>query len=262
MPSPITLSFCSIAFRNEPIKAVVPRLANIGYDAVEVFGGHVEKKSDDESHALRRLADDSGIQLLLIAPYFILTRTRQHFDETMQIAQRTIHAARILGATKIRTFTDVAGDGIGSDVATPAHWAQAVEGLQQITAMDRSIQFVVETHEHTLADTPDACEQLIARVGAPNLKLNFQPSFESVAQGLNAVFDRLHPHITHMHLHQFSQAAPGTWVEAPGDLDFPAFLRHLRTAGYTGSISVEYCWKDVPWHRAQSANAYLRPLLG
>src|SRR5688500_3442800 len=124
MSKPITLSFCSIAFRNEPIEDVVPRLAAIGYDAVEVFGAHVEKKTPDELKALRSLAENANIRLLVVAPYFILTRTRQHFDETMQIAERTAHAAKLLGASKIRTFTDVAGDGIGSDVATPAHWDQ------------------------------------------------------------------------------------------------------------------------------------------
>jgi 3-dehydroshikimate dehydratase len=261
MSKPITLSFCSIAFRNEPIEDVVPRLAAIGYDAVEVFGGHVEKKTPEELKALRSLAEDANIRLLVVAPYFILTRTRQHFDETMQIAERTIHAARLLGASKIRTFTDVAGDGIGSDVATAAHWEQAVEGLKRITAMERTIQFVVETHEHTLADTPDAAEQLLARVAAPNLKLNFQPSHQSVDAGLNSVFDRLHPHITHMHLHQFSAAKPGTWVEEPGDLDFAHFIAHVRAAGYSGSMSVEYCWREVPWQRAESAHAFMRKLL-
>ena len=40
-----------------------------------------------------------------------------------------------------------------------------------------------------------------------------------------------------------------------------AAIAHVREAGYVGSMSVEYCWRDVPWERAESAHAFMRKLL-
>lgn len=259
-PRSIMLCFCTLAFRQEPIETVLPRLAEAGYDGAEVFGRQIEGKSDDQLRELRGVADAAGIKLPLIAPYFVLTRGDKERAETIQVAERCVKAAAILGATKIRTFTDVA-DGIGSDIATPEHWKNAVNGLRTITAMNRSIEFVVETHGKTLADTVEAAERLIHEVAVPNLKINFQPTPVMVAYGLNRAFDRLRAHITHMHLHQFSPTAHGTWLDEPGDVSFPDFISHIRSRGYAGSISVEYCWKDVPWAKVKPACQYMRKLL-
>ncbi len=255
------LSCCSIAFRDEPIEDVVKRYAEIGYDAVEILGRQIENNSEQSLRDLRKLADDRGIKLLVVSPYFILTRNRQHFDESMKTAEWSVNTAHILGATKIRTFTDVAGDGIGSDAATSEHWDQAVEGLQRICAMDRQIEFVVETHPHTLADQVDSIEQLFSRVNQPNLKLNFQPTAPTIAHGLNRAFDRLKDLITHMHLHQLKSDGQGTYVDEPGEVDFPDFTTHIKQGGYAHSISVEYCWKNVPWEKVESAHGYMRSLL-
>lgn len=56
----ITLTFCSIAFRDEAIEAIIPRLAQIGYDAVEIWANHVV-----ETHPLT-LADVPGSALQLL----------------------------------------------------------------------------------------------------------------------------------------------------------------------------------------------------
>jgi 3-dehydroshikimate dehydratase len=234
----------------------------MGYDAIEVFGKHVEGKTDEQLADIRRRADDAGIELLVVSPYFVLTRGREEYDQTMETGRFAVHAARILGASKIRTFTDVAATGIGSDIAEPHHWEQAVEGLTELTGLDRSLEFVVEMHAHTLADTADSALTLLERVGAPNLKLLFQPGKAFLDQGLHDVFDRLQPHIRHMHLQQIGRDHGEAWVEEAGELDFAAFIEHLHQAGYDGSMSIEYCWKGVPRERARTAAEFMRRRLG
>lgn len=255
------LSCCSLAFRDEPIEDVVRKYAAIGFDAIEIMQRQIQDHSNDALKSLRELADGAGIKVLVIAPYFILTRGQPHYDETMQIAEATIKAAHILGATKVRTFTDVAHDGIGSDIATESHWEHAVAGLKKITAMDRSLEFVVETHPHTLADTVEASEKLLSRVEAPNLKLNFQPTPPMVRFGLLKAFDRLQPHIAHMHLHQINAEGVPTYLDSPGEVDMPGFIAHIRHRGFDESISVEYCWKNVLWDRMQPAHDVMRKWL-
>ena len=261
MATQIQLNFCSIAFRHEPLEQIIPRLANIGYDGVEVFFAHVDGMDTTGLKAIRRQADEFQIRLPVFSPYFCLTRGSAEYDQTLRTATHAVEVAHILGATKIRTFTDVGPDGLASAQATNAHWEQAVRGLRTITAMDRNLEFVVETHEQTLADTVDTIRRLMREVSAPNLNVNFQSCKDFLCRGLNSAFDDLAPWISHMHLHQTTASHGDGWVETVGEIDFPDFIAHAKQAGYCGSMSVEYCWRDVPWERAESAHRYLAELL-
>ena len=40
------ICFCSIAFRTEPIEEIIPKLARLGYQGVEIWGHHIDGKSD------------------------------------------------------------------------------------------------------------------------------------------------------------------------------------------------------------------------
>ena len=261
LPHRVVLTFCSIAFRDEPLEQVIPRVAEIGYDALEIFFTHIQSRDDTALKTIQQLAATHGIRLLVLSPYFTLTRGRAEYEQTLQTAANIVAAAHVLGVTKIRTFTDVGPDGLSSAQATIANWKQAVCGLQTITAMDRSLEFVVETHEQTLADTVATTRRLMQEVAAPNLKVNFQPCEDFLRRGLNFAFDDLAPWISHMHLQQVTPSHGDGWVEATGAIDFPDFIAHVKHAGYRGSMSVEYCWRDVPWERAESACRYLAGLL-
>ncbi|HUT58144.1 MAG TPA: sugar phosphate isomerase/epimerase [Phycisphaerae bacterium] len=257
----ITISLCSIAFRDEPIESLVPRIAQIGYDAVEIFGSQIDGKSDEELSALKDLCAEHGLRPLAVAPYLSLTRSREAYDESLACAERFVHYCRVLGAPKFRTFTDVGPKGIGSDVATPQQWAQGIEGLKHITALDRGIAFVMETHPQTLVDTVESIERVLAEVDAPNLKVLYQPGNTDFRQrGIIECWRRLRPHVEHMHIqnHRDDDAPP--YVEE-GTLDLPAFFRAVKADGYDGSMSVEYCWRDVPWEKVESACAYLAKYL-
>ncbi len=50
-------------------------------------------------------------------------------------------------------------------------WAACVAGLKAITALDRNLPFVLETHGKTLADTGPSARRLMAAVAAFNRPL-------------------------------------------------------------------------------------------
>jgi len=253
-----TISFCSLAFRNEPIETVVRRLADIGYDAVEVFFHHVDKHSQQQLGELRDTIRKLGISPIVLSPYLWLTRDEKLYAETMEIATRAVEIARSLGIPKIRTFTDAGSDALPSEKATEAHWAQCIKGLREITAMAPEIDFVVETHDCSLANTIESCKRLIQETNASNLHLNFQPTTEFLEKGYIESFDALFPWIAHMHIAQAGEGHADHWLEGPGLIDFPAVFRHLKGKNYQGTLSVEYCWQGVPWERAESALRFIK----
>jgi len=255
-----TISFCSLAFRNEPIEAVVERLAGIGYNAVEVFFGHLEKHSPQQLAELRETMRKLGIRPIVLSPYFWLTREPKNTAESMEIATRAVEIARALGIGKIRTFTDAGPDALASENATEAHWAMCVKSLREITAMAPEIDFVVETHNNSLANTLASCKRLIEETAVPNMHFNFQPTTEFMEKGYLECFDALFPWITHMHIAQAGKDKEH-WIEEAGEIDFPAVFRHLREKNYQGTFSIEYCWGNIPWERAESAFRFVKGLV-
>ena len=256
----ITISLCSIAFRNDPIEDLIPRIAADGYDAVEIFFGQLDGKTEAELANIKEIADEHKLEILVIAPYFILTRGQENYDNTLVDAQRYVDYGRALGATKMRTFTDVGPTGVGSDVVTPEQRAMCVKGLKVMTAMAPEMQWVLETHGGTLADTVESILKLIEEVGAPNLKVNFQVS-NFVDTGLLQAYDALEKHIDHMHIHNRSPEGGGAYVYE-GTINYEKFFKEIQARGYDESLSIEYCWKGVPYEESAKAYQYVAKILG
>lgn len=247
-----TISLCSLAFRDDPLEQLLPTIREAGFDAVEVFGGHVEGKSDAELAVLREQAESLGLEILAVAPYLWLTQNDELREKSMGIAKRTIHQARLLGAAKIRTFTDAGPTGIGSEVAGPEQWDQAVSCLKTITSLAPGICFALEMHANTLADTEASALRVLERVGADNLKLLFQPSQSLWIPEMR----RLLPVIGHMHVHNVDSEGKACPLEN-GRLDMAQFFDALLDAGYQHSLSLEYCWRGPSWEQVRSGKEFL-----
>ena len=256
------ISLCSLAVRNEPIETVVERLAAIGYNAIELFYSHVERHSDQQLEQLRARMQELGIRPLVISPYFFLTRDTKAYAETMETARRAIDIARKLWIPKVRTFTDAGPDALPSEKATDLEWAQCIRGLREMTAMAPELDFVVETHQNSLANTQQSCRRLIQETNVPNLHLNFQHTEEFLRDGYIASVDALFPWITHMHLAQAGEGHSDHWIEEDGPIDFSNLFRHLEEKGYKGTFSIEYCWQNIPWARAESGFRFVKDLIG
>jgi sugar phosphate isomerase/epimerase len=246
--------FCSIAFRDEPIEQIIPKLARLGYDGVEIWGNHLKDKTDAQLDEIRQIATGCNLSIEVLSPYFWLTRDLPELiEESLQTAERFVGYARRLGARRIRTFVDAGNDGIGSAEATPAHWQRATELLKRITAMGPDLWFVMETHGCTLADTPESTQEVLKRVAAPNLKINYHVGGRDTLRG----YRLLRSDIEHFHM-QNEHGPEGSGYLEDGQSQLPPFFAELLKDGYTGSMSVEYCFSGATWDRAESARKWLR----
>jgi sugar phosphate isomerase/epimerase len=172
-----------------------------------------------------------------------------------------LQIASALGVKKIRTFVDCGPDGLSSGRAKEAHWEAACRGLKELCEMDPSTDFVVETHENTLADTLPSVERLLKDVAKRNLRLNYQATADFLERGYLACIETLFPVIAHMHWEQIRPDGRATYIEEEGLIDFGELIELLTIKGYTGTASVEYCWTPVEAGRVNSAWRHLAGLL-
>ena len=251
------VSCCSIAFRDKPITEALESIKAAGFCGVEIWFPHIEKMSEGELRELASLCSESGIRIPVIAPYFSFTRGPEAACQALSTAANAIRVAAILGCKKIRTFVDIGPDGLPSRLADKGDWDAACRGLRELCSMDPSIEFVLEAHENTLADTYPSIIHLFERVEAPNLKLNFQIVPDFLERGYMKCLRELFPLVGHLHLHQVAPRGVHTYIEEAGWIDFHELITFLRRQGYGGTASLEYCWSPVAAGRCDSEAAYL-----
>jgi len=238
---------CTIAFRDDDVREVIDRAARLGFDEVEIIGKQVEEKTDAQLDAIKKTAEEAGMGISGLSPYFWLTQNAELLEHSISTAERFVAIARRLGAGMIRTFTDAGPTGIGSHEATEEHWAVAVQALQTMTAMAPEITFAVETHHNTLADTPESVESLLHRVDAPNLKILYQPLSR---KGVVGDFLRFEPLVRQIHLNPHLGPDPEAGLACCG-YDYGALLECLGQRGYPHSCALEFCvpgtgsWEEI-----------------
>lgn len=232
-------------------------IAGAGFRGVEIWHPHVEHLDDEGLREMGRTCRVLGLDTPVIAPYFSFTRGRERWEESIRCAKRVLHAASIIGVRKVRTFVDCGNDGLTSQAAGSADWAAACDGLRTLCSMDTGVEFVLETHEKTLANDLPSVHRLLNEVSAANLRLNFQATPSFLSSGYLACLDDLFPHVSHMHWEQILPDGRPTFIEDAGMIDFPGLMQFLLDRRYSGTASLEYCWTSVPPERICSGHDYL-----
>lgn len=258
IPSPgFSLSCCSIALRDKPVLEALEVLAGAGFPAVELWQGHFGGLGPDGLADLRESCRNLGLAVPVLAPYFSFTRGPARLEDSLRDAEAVLSAGAVLGVKKIRTFVDCGPDGLSGARAGAADWQVAGAGLRRLCRLDPAVEFVVETHDNTLADSVPSIRRLFDMVAMPNLRLNFQANEDFLARGFLASLEDLYPLVSHMHWQQVRPDHTHTYLEEPGLIDFRELVAFLRRKNYTGGASVEYCWAGVPPERLETAARFL-----
>jgi sugar phosphate isomerase/epimerase len=254
------VGFCSIALRDSPVEEAISEIARSGFSVIELWYPHIKGLRVEELIQLADVWEKNEISVSVLAPYFTFTKGLDKWRESVLLAEDVVAAARAIRAEKIRTFIDIGPDGLPSGKAKPSDWKQACQALKTICAFDRSIEFVIETHDNTLADTLDSVLRLVDETAEPNLKINFQANTDFMGRGYLECLERLWPHISHMHWQQMKPDGTATYIEEPGCIDFMALGALLARRQYQGTISVEYCWPNLERRRIATAHEFIEAI--
>lgn len=124
-----------------------------------------------------------------------------------------------------------------------ASYGQTVEetivgNLLRLSDCHEAMTFIFENHDGASL-APEICRDVLARVGRPNIRMNFDPiNFARGGVDPAAALTVVQPLIAHVHLKGLDR---GEFCEfGAGDLDLAPLLRRLLREGYTGHFTVEY----------------------
>ena len=259
------ISYCSIGFQKNKrakdrvleisLSDVIQRLAQAGYDGVEIWEPHQHDLSDSELDGIRRQLADQGMQAAMLSPYFDFTTSDETAAASIREGLWLVERAQRLGALGIRVF---AGR-VGSATMTLDQWKLSVQSLQALVdqAKQPGLIWVVEPHDGTLADSTEMLARYLREVNRPSVKAIYQAT--NLLSDYLGAFDQLAPSIAHVHANNTLGDANYPPLEG-GELDYGLIVDRLRRINFSGYISVEYLGVDP--HTALTREIeYLRRLL-
>jgi sugar phosphate isomerase/epimerase len=248
------LGLCTITNKDASPVDIVYTAGDIGFDGVEVWGGHLDGPADETIDAIVTAAAEVGVTIETYGAYL-----RCGGDDFAAELDDDLATATALGANTIRVW---AGEQEYGD-HDAAHWEQVVADLQTVTerAASDGLTVTVEKHSGTLTNNADGAERLVEAVDHPACGLNYQPGFGIPAAQLEREAERLAPLSNQVHI---SGRRPDDSVVALDDAYFSvaAVLAPFRDRDFDGYVNLEFITDEHAYEAAlQNDYGYLTSLL-
>ncbi len=232
---------------SRPLADLLPVIDAAGFRRLEIFEPHLTMAPDED--ALPALLARHHLTATILSSYLDLCPAINlpgEFDDQVRALQARISA---FGFAKVRLFPGRALPG----AQTSETIRLIARRLQILTDACPDIEFLLETHDGSLADDPLCMLRLIETCARPNLGLLWQPTvFEEKAA--RAQFALQKPYIRHIHLQNRTPALKFTKLAA-GVIPWADLLSQLPSQ--TGA-TLEFVTGGITSVEKFNVNATLR----
>jgi sugar phosphate isomerase/epimerase len=218
----------------EPLLTALEVFARLDLRDVDLNLHHVIELNLDVE-AIRRVVEAFGLRVwALSGGWCDFFHGPPRIDDTFRSVERQVAAARQFGVDLLRLFF---GRLPLADYSA-TRLDQVCGNLRELSDRYPDVRFVFENHDGVSLD-PAICRDVLARVGRPNIRMNFDPiNFERHGVDSRRALDVVRPFVAHVHLKGLQHSEFCEF--GVGDVDLTPVLRTLLASGYTGSFSVEY----------------------
>ncbi len=264
----------------------IDKVAELGFDLLEVNGDTVGRMSSDERRALKSHADDAGIELSycvgLTAEYDIASNSREIREAGIEFLQRMAEGIGEMGGGNLGGIlygSWPASLPAGEEDRRP-HVARSLESMKEAlkAAEANDVVFcleVVNRFEQFIMNTAQEGAAYVDGLDSPNAKLlldTFHMNIEETS--MSAAVADAGDHLGHVHIGENNRMPPGY-----GHIPWDELAGALRTANYEGNLVMEpfitpggEVGRDIRVHRdlgagmdldqeASKALAYMRQIL-
>jgi len=227
------------------LEELLAPVARAGFHALEVWQNHVALLDREGLDALAERAEALGVAIPVVGMYPRFHLEGRERDAELARLEVMLGIMDALGAEMLKIMPGT----LASAEMTPQLWDRSAGFAREMLDRTRSRNITIpcETHSKTVADDPDALLRFLETVGSDRLKVCWQPLDFEDTQGALELYDRLAPHVTHVHL-QGRRGGEMELLEA-ADIDYARVLGHIFAGGFDGYVSIEFargCVVDSP----------------
>lgn len=235
------LSVTQWVFGREPLEQTAQRLAEAGYDGIELSGEPDDLKAPD----VRRVVEPLGLAVTSICGIYTPERDLSHSDSSIRrkavdYVRRCANLGAELGAKVVIVVpTAVGRTQPGSDEQSEFGWAAesiaaAAEGIP--AGGPKLVLEALNRYETYLVNSLDRADELRRAIGHPRVSLMADLFHMNIEEEDVVGAVRSHArHIAHVHLADSNRREPGR-----GHTDFAGVIAELDAAGYSGALTMEF----------------------
>jgi inosose dehydratase len=231
-----------------PIDTIVPHLAGLGFDAIEIgvlprFTTALDKLDAAERLRIPRLLQSQGLQLSAVSAYLnLMEQEVEQFAQHAAYVKRTIDLA-VEWAQAGKPPVVISGFG-GQPGDLVTQQKQLVDRLNTLGdyAQARGVTLAVEHHVGAAVETPDQVVDIMQQVASPAVRINFDIShFNVMGIPIEDSVSKMAPYAAHTHVKDERGLAPQYEYLIPGEgnFDYVRYLKAMQTHGYRGFVSTE-----------------------
>jgi sugar phosphate isomerase/epimerase len=264
------LAFSTNAYTNYPLPEAIRRIADHGYEGVELLGdaphAYFPEFSRDDVEAVQRTLADTGIGVSNVnantamgyyddappAPFFepsVINPDPETRQWRVDYTKRAVDLAAAVDAPAVCLAPGRPLPGTGPAVA----YDVLLDSLHAILdyAEPREVDVGIEYEPELLIECTDEVLTLIDDVGRESLGINLDVGHAAVyGEDLRETIERSAGHITGVHLEDIAGGINGKHyhlIPGDGDLDFDVVFGALDDIGYDGYVTLElYTYPDSP----------------
>lgn len=222
-------------FGNSDFCHAIRSIASLGYDAAELWGW--DNIDIDEARAV---LCETGVELISLCTTEFRLNDPEYRDVFLRGLEKSCKFASRLGVKKIITQ-------VGNDTGMERYvqrdsivcgLAAAIPVLEQygITLMIEPLNDKFDHRGYYLTSSAEAFD-IIKTVDSPFVKVIFDIYHQQITEGniIPTVIANL-PYIAHLH----GAGHPGRHELQSGESNYPAIIKAIDNAGYTGAFGLEY----------------------
>jgi sugar phosphate isomerase/epimerase len=276
------LAFSSNAYMNFSIEETIARIADLGYDGIEVLAdvphawpaGLLPERRQAIREALSRhglkVSNVNGFMMNAVAdprqPYWHpswIEPDPNYRAIRREHTKRALQLAADIGARNLQTEP-------GGPLAPGQSWDDAAdifydEFMPCVEVAERvQVGLLIEPEPGLLIERFEQYERFMERIDSPWVGLNFDIGHAyCVGQDPQHWVDRMKSHTRHYHFEDIAASRVHQHlIPGRGAIDFAATLQAIAKTGYDGFITVElYPYIENPDDAAREAKGYLTKLI-
>lgn len=271
----MNIGIVSGVYLNYPLEEAVRRVADAGYDSIDIWSGrpHAYRHDftrDQLEKVRRQIADrelkvSSFLPAFYRYPYSLSNPSEIVRADSVQYMKECMDNAVTLGAPIMLVVPGRSLYGQSHEDA----WKRLLQSIDEVCLYTEQydIQLGLEPinqHACDLINTSADAMRVVEELGHNNLGVVLDTGHmylerESLSDALQCVGDRL----LQFHVNDNDGNVQQNLVPGDGSFDFPAFLGILRQAGFAGTLTVElgYHYTNDPDPAAQKSAQRLRSWL-
>ncbi len=178
---------------SQKLTDLVPLMAEAGFSEIEVFEPHLTAETISEE--IRQCFEDHAVTPVILSSYLNLNPTVTDDAQIDLLVDQIAERIAYYGFRKIRLFP---GSGMKPDDVEGIRILR--DRVRRVAARIPDTEILLETHDGSVADDPQAIVRMLQEIDHPKVSLLFQPTF---FQDVDLILDQFRlqkTFISHIHL--------------------------------------------------------------